>query len=80
MCIISHLPILLMAYKLVLFEYRVLSAQALSDIVAEAQAAMEYMNETPGLVDPKKQHQAAFQPEAVSWKWDILRPVVPGPE
>ena len=52
-----------------------LSAQAVSDHVAEAQSAAAYINETPGLAK-----ESPGQQGQVSWKWDILRPVVAGPQ
>ncbi|CAL5218701.1 g412 [Coccomyxa viridis] len=49
--------------------------QAVSDHVAEAQSAAAYINETPGLAK-----ESPGQQGPVSWKWDILRPVVAGPQ
>ena len=59
--------------------YTILFVQAVSDLVAEAQIATEYIQESPGLADAKVKGQAGQQPGTVSWKWDILRPVQPGP-
>ena len=49
--------------------------QALSDLVAEAQSAAAYIQDTPGLAK-----ESPGQQGPVSWKWDILRPVAAGPQ
>ena len=52
--------------------------QALSDLAAEGQGATEYLKEMPGLTERKSDEMTGVQPGSVSWKWNILRPVLPG--
>ena len=51
--------------------------QALSDLAAEGEGATKYLKATPGLTERKSDELTGEQPGSVSWKWDILRPVLP---
>ena len=52
--------------------------QALSNLAAEGQCATEYFKEVPGLTEKKSDEIIGGQPGSISWKWNILRPVLPG--
>ena len=52
--------------------------QALSDLAAEGQGATEYFKGLPGLTEKKSDEVVGEQPGSISWKWNILRPVLPG--
>ena len=52
--------------------------QALSDLAAEGQGATEYLKGVPDLTEKKSDEMIVEQPGSISWKWNILRPVLPG--